>query len=94
MVELLGIIGGLLFMYSGIPVAWQCIKTKSATHLPQQLMWTVMLGAIFMLAYITLKLGFDWLVWAEYIITILVWLIVIYYRYFGKQDNGNKEVAD
>lgn len=83
MIDIVGIIAGMLFAYSGIPVAIQCIRTKSASHLSKQLMWCVELGAILMLVYITVKLGFDWLIWLEYSITIIVWAVVIFYRYFG-----------
>jgi len=82
LIDIVGVVAGFLFAYSGIPVAIQCIKSGSAGHLPKQLMWCVFLGAILMLVYITVKLGFDWLVWIEYSITICVWGVVLFYRYF------------
>jgi len=86
-VDCLGIFAGLLFVYSGIPVVIQCIKTGSSKNYPKQLMWCVFFGAIFMFTYITLKLGFDWLVLMDKSVTTVVWAIVIYYRYYGEKDS-------
>ena len=92
MIDILGIVAGLLFAYSGVPIALECIRTKDASHISKQLIWCIEIGAILMLIYITVKLGFDWLVCTQYTITMVVWAVVLFYRYFGIGGSKDENV--
>lgn len=79
-ITLSGIIAGILFAYSGIPLAIKTIKDGHATHVPLQLALCVFGGAVLMLFYLIASFGFDLIVFVEYAITIIVWGIVLYYK--------------
>jgi uncharacterized protein with PQ loop repeat len=76
----LGFSAGILFAYSGIPLAIKTIKDGHSNHTPIQLILCVFLGAIFMLYYLIDTYGFDIIVFLEYSVTILVWLIILIYK--------------
>jgi len=88
LIDAVGILAGCLFAYSGIPQAIAVHRAGRVENLSAQLQWCVFGGAVLMLAYITIKLGFDWIVWAEYSITIISWAVILYYNYHPRMDWG------
>lgn len=81
MLELLGLTGGICFAISGIPTALKTYQ-DGRNQIPISTAWLVWCGAILTLAYLLIRNGFDWVITADYFVTICTWSIVLRYHYF------------
>jgi len=89
MTELLGIIGTLLLVSSGIPTAYRTYKAGKSIGTPISIAWMVVLGLKFMFAYLYFQYGFNLLIAGSYLIQILSWEVIIYYHYKGLNYGTN-----
>ena len=85
MLELLGLLGGLCFSISSIPMAYKTLKLGRVEFIPPSSLWAVFIGAILMLSYLTIKNGFDIIVMFDYFLTIFGFGIVLFYYYFSRK---------
>lgn len=84
LVNWLGILGGLCFAYCGVPAAYSTWKAKKSTGTPIFIALTIVLGSIFMYAYMTATYGLDMILTANYTVQLLSWGLIVYYHYFPK----------
>ena len=83
MLELLGLLGGLCFSISSIPMAYKTLKLGRVEFIPPSSLWAVFIGAILMLSYLTIKNGFDIIVMFDYFFDYLwIWNCVILLLFF------------
>ena len=83
-IQLLGIIGSLLFAVCGIPPAYQTVKAGRVVGAMISTSWMIFLGGIAMYSYLLLTYGFDWILSLNYISTIISWGILVWYHYFPR----------
>ena len=83
MLELLGLLGGLCFSISSIPMAYKTLKLGRVEFIPPSSLWAVFIGAILMLSYLTIKNGFEIIVMFDYFFDYLwIWNCVILLLFF------------
>lgn len=86
MIDLLGIIAGLCFALSSIPLAFSVIKKRNADFIPISTVLCVFLGSISMFIYLCVKNGIDFWVFFDYGITITCYSILLFYKIFLKGE--------
>lgn len=85
-IKLIGISGGLLFVISGILTAMKVLKEGRVSFIPKSTMYSVLLGSFLSLIYLFLIKINDIILILNYIITIICWLIILYYEYWPKSE--------
>ena len=85
MIQLLGILGGMLFAYAGVPSAIATIKVGKSIGVPILTAWLIFLGTIFLYAYLFLSYGFDLVLTINYSIEALSWGVIIKYHYIERK---------
>ena len=83
-IKLIGIAGGLLFVVSGILTAMKVLQEGRVSFIPRSTMYSVLFGSILSLMYLFLIKINDIILIFNYIITIICWLIILYYEYYPK----------
>lgn len=84
---LIGIVAGCLLAACGIPQAIKTVKDGHAEGLSLNFMLMLIFGIFLMGLYIFLEHGWDWILHGEYIISISVWSISIFYYLFPRRSN-------
>ena len=85
MIQLLGVIGGILFAYAGVPSAIATIKAGKSIGVPILTALLIFFGTIFLYAYLFLSYGFDLVLTINYTIEALSWGVIIKYHYFERK---------
>jgi hypothetical protein len=84
MVSILGIIGGLLFAVAALPSAIRTIKAKRSLGTPVDISLVVCLGNIIQYVYLLLSYGFNPVLFVNYLVGFVCWVILLYYGVFKK----------
>lgn len=77
MTNMFGALGGLLFLFSAIAVAWSCIKARSATGVPLVTAILVVAGAASFMAHMLICRIYDGWLFASYLSTFLCWMTAV-----------------
>jgi len=85
MLEFIGLLAGLLFSFSSIPMTYKTIKIGRVDFVPFLTIISVWGGAILMFTYLVAKNGLDYIVCFDYILTIIGWSIVLFYKIFPRK---------
>lgn len=85
MLELIGILAGILFSISSIPMTIKTIKDGNSTHIPLTTILSVWGGAILMIIYLIIKNGLDLIVILDYALTITGWSTILFYKIFPRR---------
>ena len=92
MLEMLGLLGGLLFSLSSIPMLIQTLKNKHARYIPLLTAISIAGGAWCMFAYLIIKNGLDWIVVFDYMLTCVNWTIILFLKIFPQ--DGKSEISN
>ena len=84
-VKMVGIIGGCLFAYCGVPTAYMTIKAGKSIGTPVTIAWSIAVGALCMYSYLYLTYGFDLLLAINYSIEFGSWAAIVFYHYRGSK---------
>lgn len=89
MLELLGIVAGLCFALSSMPLTFSVIKKRNADFIPTSTVLCIFSGSISMFIYLCVKNGIDFWVFFDYGITISCYSILLFYKILSKVGNDN-----
>lgn len=79
MTKLLGLLGGLLFAFAGVPGALTCIHLRRNPGIPVSTAALIFSGVVCLYGYLFLSYGFDWILTATYTVEAVSWFIVLWY---------------
>ena len=80
----IGILAGCLLASCGIPQAVKVIREGHARGIALNMMLMLIGGLFCMGLYIYLSHGWDWIIHGEYIISVAVWSISLFYYFFPR----------
>jgi uncharacterized protein with PQ loop repeat len=83
MIEFIGILGSLCFMFSNIPALLYTLNTNQAQQIPVLTQWLLFFGATFILVYLLLIGNYDIILLSSYLTTSVSWFIMLIYYYKG-----------
>ena len=84
LINLVGIVGGLLLAASGIPQAVRSWRDGHSEGIEAKLIFMLLGGISCFWIYLYAKMGYDLIIHTEYTVTILVWLVVLKYKFFKR----------
>lgn len=82
--SLIGIAAGCFLAACGIPQAIKVLREGHARGIALNMMLLLIFGLLLMGTYIYLQHGWDWIIHGEYLISIAVWSISLYYYRFPR----------
>jgi uncharacterized protein with PQ loop repeat len=83
--ELIGWIGAACFALCALPQAIQCYKQKHANGLNNLTLILWLIGEILTILYVLDKGANDLLpLFFNYVVNILLLMVILYYKYFGR----------
>jgi uncharacterized protein with PQ loop repeat len=80
-VKIIGLVGGLLFAYCGVPQAYKTLKAKKHLGTPLDISLCIAIGSIFMYSYLTITFGFDWIITMNYLVEFVSWTVLVFYGF-------------
>lgn len=84
--SIVGILAGCLLASCGVPQAVKVIKEGHALGIALNMMLFLILGLFLMGTYIFLEHGWDWIIHGEYLISVGVWSISLFYYFFPRKS--------
>jgi len=85
MLDLLGLVGSLLFGIAVVPMAWKSIQNGNSDGIPDSAMWLFWTACVTYYTWLFLAFGFH-LPFVIGIVETGCWSTVIYYRYFPRRS--------
>jgi uncharacterized protein with PQ loop repeat len=83
-ISLLGVLGGILFAYAALPAAIRTIKAKHTLGTPVDISLVICIGTVIQYAYLLLSYGFNPVLFVNYLVGFVCWVILLYYGVFKK----------
>lgn len=82
LIQILGLIGGVLFGYAAVPQAIRTIKSGRHLGTPLDIIVTIFTGTLVMYTYLYLAYGFNWVLTVNYSVEASSWGVLLFYRLF------------
>ena len=84
MLSLLGLLGGILFAAAALPATIRTIKAGKSLGTPVDISFVVCLGTVVQYVYLLLSYGFSWVLFVNYLVGFVCWVILLYFGVFKK----------
>ncbi len=89
--EIFGIIASILFIKGAIWQAVKCWREGHAAGISHSMIWSLLLGFLFMGTHVCAKFGWDSALMSSYIIQGICFVVIAKYKYFSvERGNGRK----
>lgn len=86
MTEILGVIGVFLFTFANLPTLIKVMGEGRVEFIPKSTQWMLFFGSSFMYAYLLLKGDSSLLELLSYLLSSIIWVIVLLYEYFPREN--------